>query len=136
MSTFDQAESRFLWFVLLPLSLTAHLFSFHSVDAICDNSSCTKISAHISVHPDVVCSREIKYIPVATLAVFAQYKLYLGPVITTSLKFLLCNPRILDLCVQNFSIYKRHIGDHCLGHVPAPPQRLSWAPVATCNVMF
>ena len=33
-------------------------------------------------------------------------------VITISLKFLLCNPRKSDLRIQNFSIYKRHIGDH------------------------
>ena len=38
-------------------------------------------------------------------------------VITTSRKFLLCNPRILDLNIQNFSIYKRHIGDHWWGVV-------------------
>ena len=34
------------------------------------------------------------------------------PVITISFKFLLCNPRKLDLRIVKFSIYKRHIGDH------------------------
>ena len=35
-----------------------------------------------------------------------------APMIGMSLKFLLCDPRILDLNIQNFSIYKLHIGDH------------------------
>ena len=55
------------------------------------------------------CGKMVRHEHVAIVMCFATECM---SVITTSLKFLLCNPRILDLNIQNFSIYKRHIGDH------------------------